>query len=212
MTEEASNKERRAFANSLARKLDALGYPYAHTKSYEKDEDFAEIVWFLENRVVRNLEPAERGSLRSFQSGYREGIFRKYLQDLDCPSHVLNNSNVNIRLQWLVRHAISISYEEMSKECDRALLSEGNRCHGAGYGATKPDNSASFEMASGASSPLELGFSTNSRGSNCGAKVLRMLYVEDLRTLQNEVNALLVSIQEFTADPRTDSKLGKVGY
>jgi hypothetical protein len=33
------------------------------------------------------------------------------------------------------------------------------------------------------------------------ALVLKMLYLSDFRDLQNEVNALLVLVQEFTANP-----------
>ena len=43
------------------------------------------------------------------------------------------------------------------------------------------------------------------------ATVLKLLYIDDLRQFQNEVNAVIVSIQEFTANPRTNAKLGKVG-
>lgn len=42
-------------------------------------------------------------------------------------------------------------------------------------------------------------------------KVLKMLYVEDLRELQDEVNDLLVLCQERTANPRLNASLGKVG-
>ena len=38
-----------------------------------------------------------------------------------------------------------------------------------------------------------------------------MLYVADLRELQDQVNAALMQLQALTADPKTDSRLGKVG-
>lgn len=41
--------------------------------------------------------------------------------------------------------------------------------------------------------------------------VLRMLYVADLRELQDAVNEILVEVQSYTADPKTDSSLGVVG-
>lgn len=41
--------------------------------------------------------------------------------------------------------------------------------------------------------------------------VLRVLYVNDLRVLQSAVDKLLVSMQDYTADPKTDSRLGRVG-
>ena len=41
--------------------------------------------------------------------------------------------------------------------------------------------------------------------------VARLLHVNDLRRLQSEVDAFLVAMQEYTADPKTDSRIGKVG-
>jgi hypothetical protein len=40
------------------------------------------------------------------------------------------------------------------------------------------------------------------------AVLLRMTYIDGLRQLQTSVNGLIVAAQEFTADPRTDSRLG----
>ena len=39
-----------------------------------------------------------------------------------------------------------------------------------------------------------------------------MLYVADLRKLQDAVNTTIVALQEFTANPKTDSRLGRVGH
>lgn len=43
------------------------------------------------------------------------------------------------------------------------------------------------------------------------ARVARVLHVNDLRRLQSDVDAMLVSMQEYTADPKTDSKIGRIG-
>ena len=43
------------------------------------------------------------------------------------------------------------------------------------------------------------------------AALLRLLYVSDLRRLQDEVNSLISAMQDYTANPKTDSSLGKVG-
>lgn len=52
---------------------------------------------------------------------------------------------------------------------------------------------------------------TNDEIVNKIALVLRMLYLSDFRELQNEVNDLIVLGQEYTANPRLNASLGKVG-
>lgn len=42
-------------------------------------------------------------------------------------------------------------------------------------------------------------------------RVARLLHVNDLRRLQSDADALLVAMQEYTADPKTDSRIGRVG-
>jgi RLL motif-containing protein 1 len=41
--------------------------------------------------------------------------------------------------------------------------------------------------------------------------VMRVLHVNDMRALQTAVDALLVQMQEYTGDPKTDAGAGKVG-
>ncbi|KRZ07243.1 Adenylate kinase isoenzyme 6 -like protein [Trichinella zimbabwensis] len=42
------------------------------------------------------------------------------------------------------------------------------------------------------------------------AAVFRMLYVKKLRLLQSQINELITVVQEMTANPKTDQRLGKV--
>lgn len=68
--------------------------------------------------------------------------------------------------------------------------------------------------ASSATTPLQdfpLGFDTLDAVVNQIALVLRMLYISDFRELQNDLNALIVLGQEYTANPKTNSAIGKVG-
>jgi RLL motif containing protein 1 len=44
------------------------------------------------------------------------------------------------------------------------------------------------------------------------ARIMRLLFVKDLRSLQTAMNECIVSVQSLTADPKTDTRLGKVGY
>lgn len=67
-------------------------------------------------------------------------------------------------------------------------------------------------LLSGASfEALSLGFSTGDALVDTAAKVLRLLYIKDLRRLQTEVDNSIVEVQEYTANPKTDASLGKTG-
>jgi hypothetical protein len=62
--------------------------------------------------------------------------------------------------------------------------------------------------------PLEdfpLGFDTADPKVNQIAVVLKMLHLWDFREMQNDLNAHIVLGQEYTANPRTNAGLGKVG-
>jgi RLL motif-containing protein 1 len=43
------------------------------------------------------------------------------------------------------------------------------------------------------------------------ARILRLLQIHSIRDIQTMINETIVSTQECTADPKTDSKLGQVG-
>jgi len=55
------------------------------------------------------------------------------------------------------------------------------------------------------------GFDTGDYVLNHAAKILRLLYIHDLRDLQTRINECIVAVQSVTANPKTDTKLGKVG-
>eukprot|EP00808_Paulinella_micropora_P015427 g13947.t1 len=57
----------------------------------------------------------------------------------------------------------------------------------------------------------QMGFKTNDVSVDRAATLLRLLYLEDLRAVQSLINQQLARAQAFTADPKTDSSLGKVG-
>lgn len=46
---------------------------------------------------------------------------------------------------------------------------------------------------------------------NEAAKILRLLHIKELRDLQTKINEAIVTIQKITANPKTDSSLGRVG-
>jgi len=56
-----------------------------------------------------------------------------------------------------------------------------------------------------------LGFETGDPVVNEAAKILRLLHIQDMRALQTRINECIVAIQAITANPKTDTRLGKVG-
>lgn len=58
---------------------------------------------------------------------------------------------------------------------------------------------------------LALGFCTGDDGVDRVSRMLRLLFVRDLRELQDRVNDAVARMQEVTGDARTDSRLGRVG-
>ena len=59
---------------------------------------------------------------------------------------------------------------------------------------------------------LVSGFDFEDKNLNYAASVLRYLFIRDLRELQTKINECIVQVQALTANPVTDTKLGKVGY
>lgn len=56
-----------------------------------------------------------------------------------------------------------------------------------------------------------LGFTTGNKNIDAAAIILRVLYVLDVRQSQNQLNEIVTFIQRFTANPKTNPNLGKVG-
>lgn len=56
-----------------------------------------------------------------------------------------------------------------------------------------------------------LGFTTGDKKTDVAATILRMLYIKDLRGLQTIVDETLVNVQNYTANPKTDAALGRLG-
>lgn len=55
-------------------------------------------------------------------------------------------------------------------------------------------------------------FKLDDPNMNQACAILTLLQIQGLRKLQTAINETVVSVQEVTADPKTDTKLGKVGF
>ena len=217
----------------LSRKLKALGYPKDVTSMEGKH--VSDIVCFLEDRIVRHYEVKERDSLRNEKEF--ANAFESYLRDLDCPMRILKSKDVNVKLQWLTIHATSLAFEERKTDVPvkmkpkiEEIVNKLAKAAGIDTSTTaglvhtlravekelqnrmrKPSKVQISKSCDEDLRKLPLGFSTGSDVLDSAGTILRMLYIEDLRELQNQVNNLLVQVQEFTANPKTDSSLGRVG-
>jgi len=79
---------------------------------------------------------------------------------------------------------------------------------------TQPTSSALHNDTSINGDKFPLGFTTGESQTNVvvvASTILRLLYIKDLRELQTSINDLIVAVQSFTANPRTNTVLGKVG-
>lgn len=93
-----------------------------------------------------------------------------------------------------------------------AAAAAGGAGAGAGAGAASGSSSGSSSaVAPPDVSAFPAGLSTGDALLDSATAVLRMLYVADLRELQDAVTDIIVTVQEFTANPKTDASLGAVG-
>ncbi|KAH8331087.1 hypothetical protein KR067_011365, partial [Drosophila pandora] len=53
--------------------------------------------------------------------------------------------------------------------------------------------------------------SSNDPALDLPMRILRLLQIQSLRQLQTHINETIVAVQNITANPKTDTKLGKVG-
>ena len=75
-----------------------------------------------------------------------------------------------------------------------------------GAGAPAPTDAVATMLEA-----VPLGFSTGDGAVDRAAAALRFLYVRDVARLQADVDKAIGDVQAFTANPRTDTRLGKVG-
>ncbi|KAL3994100.1 putative carnitine deficiency-associated family protein [Acanthocheilonema viteae] len=61
-------------------------------------------------------------------------------------------------------------------------------------------------------SHFDMGMISSKNGTiDAAIRALRLIHLENLREVQTKINEAIVAVQELTADPKTDKRLGKVG-
>mmetsp|Transcript_494 Transcript_494/g.1159 ORF Transcript_494/g.1159 Transcript_494/m.1159 type:complete len:248 (+) Transcript_494:73-816(+) len=244
---------------SIKRLILCLGYPNSDTFDISKKSSVANLVIWLEDRKIRELEISERESLRNYKQGEWNDEMAKYLERLGCSLKWLgiNGESTVACLNWLVSTAVSLEYEDRASECVdmevncvemetdsfskcaeeinelgdliglqrnldeldheflrrlssriRLLLTPGSI---ASLSEAQQEMSTDDTSAMSGLSRFSLEFDVADAVVQQIAVVLKMLYLADFRDLQTELNCLIVLGQEYTANPRTNSSLGKVG-
>lgn len=111
-----------------------------------------------------------------------------------------------------VAHILRLIWRRVEKTVAKGTATSKKKDPKAeGVVETKHDEKQERERAFKTLDAYPLGFSTGNEKLDQAAKILRLLHLQDLRELQTLINEIIVSVQEFTADPKTDSRLGKVG-
>lgn len=75
----------------------------------------------------------------------------------------------------------------------------------------QPNNAMNAKGKSQAKMIIGPSFNMGDAMLDNAAKGLSLLYIQDLRNLQTKINETIVAVQNVTANPKTDTKLGKVG-
>lgn len=242
------------------RKLLALDYHNIEKFDFKDDEQFRNLIVWLEDQKIRHYKIEDRQGLRNIASPEWPNFFNQYLDDLGCSIKSKDQSSLT---DWILGYAVRLEYADHLDEFKTVLSAAGKTP--ANTTSDNPLNDLDFQSAdfkAGVASlatllqipphqdhltvlkavcflvnekfskealervnkegtkqvkqtiPLEkvdLGFETSDYITAEASKILRLLHIRDLRELQNRVNEAIVAVQSITANPKTDTKLGKVG-
>uniref|UniRef100_A0A6P7FWR2 RNA transcription, translation and transport factor protein n=1 Tax=Diabrotica virgifera virgifera TaxID=50390 RepID=A0A6P7FWR2_DIAVI len=166
------------------RLLLALEYPNADNVNLDDENTFKSIIIWLETNKIRKAPNDVVNQLKNNNRDWHN-TFSKYKDGIGCPPL----KNRTEELQWILGYAVQLETQKnMSIRCYQLT------------GTPFPIQDA------------DLGFDLNDPVLNQAAKILRMIYIQDMRNLQTRANELIVAVQSVTANPKTDTKLGKVGF
>ncbi|KAJ0179187.1 hypothetical protein K1T71_004899 [Dendrolimus kikuchii] len=223
--------------NIFKLKLSALGHPNPESFDCEDEKAYRSVVLWLEDQKIRHYKIEEREGLRNIDSDTWKEAYNAYQKDLVSPSL---EGTMNEQLNWLLCYAVRLEYADNVEKYKNAKVEQSKQSAPSVVSSNPLDNLdfSSPAFKSGVervstvagigphldpkirlsalskilkTSPHPDPPKTETNVVLQPADVLKLLFVQDLRNLQTKINEALVAVQNVTADPRTDTKLGKVG-
>lgn len=95
------------------RKLKALGHHHPGSFDVHNEDEFRNLVVWLEDQKIRWYKIEDRGELRDVKSSEWLKTFAKYLDDLKCPLDLSQKVSV---VDWLLAHAVRVEYAENAEK------------------------------------------------------------------------------------------------
>ena len=219
----------------LRRRLESLNHFDPQWFELSDETKFRQCVLWLEEQKIRFYDIDRRQPLRRITAETGAGwdeAYRIYLRDLECGEKTRES-----QLLWLTAKAVKEEFAQMKADDvkaaslinDKAEIGELAKSLGIQENPQDPqatlkacclllkkkqsDNNADKKGLKSVDLDemqikTEKGTSAN---LNKALKLLKLLQIQDLREAQNAVNAAIESVQMLTANPKTDTKLGKVG-
>ncbi|XP_038213376.1 RNA transcription, translation and transport factor protein [Zerene cesonia] len=224
-------------SNIFKLKLSALGHPNPDSFNCDDEKEYRSVVLWLEDQKIRHYKIEEREGLRNIDSDDWQKAYDTYQKDLVSP---VVNGTLNEQLNWLLSYAVRLEFADNVTKYKEVKLDQPKQavpnvvssnpldnlnfdspafkagvervCTLVGVG---PHPDPKFRLAALAkilkTTPHPDPPKTDAILINQPIDVLNLLFIQDIRELQTKINEALVAVQSITADPRTDTKLGKVG-
>lgn len=103
------------------RKLKALEYHHPDNFDVTDEQEFRNLVVWLEDQKIRLYKIEDRTGLRNTTSSDWPSNFKKYLNVLDCP--VDRNPRPTV-VDWLLSHAVRLEYSENHESYNSAIAAK----------------------------------------------------------------------------------------